>query len=192
MQIVFYNNTAEMERVDKTNYLNKNFEIFGYLKNSTSIVNPTIIVELKRDVVSQLVADDNNSLVKDDENKNIVFLEKLLKSNYCYISDFNRYYYIKDIVSINNNLWEIYMNVDVLMSFKEYILNNEGLIERCEEYPPLAEKNYNLIDNNFTFIDSYDEDEYTFETDFFNIVEGDYSIRYTLQCSALEYIKMEG
>ena len=31
MQIVFYNNTAEMERVDKTNYLNKNFEIFGYL-----------------------------------------------------------------------------------------------------------------------------------------------------------------
>ena len=45
MQIVFYNNTAEMERVDKTNYLNKNFEIFGYLKNSTSIVNPTIVVE---------------------------------------------------------------------------------------------------------------------------------------------------
>ena len=66
MQIVFYNNTAEMERVDKTNYLNKNFEIFGYLKNSTSIVNPTIVVELKRDVVEKLIADDGNALIKDD------------------------------------------------------------------------------------------------------------------------------
>ena len=54
MQIVFYNNTAEMERVDKTNYLNKNFGIFGYLKNSTTIVNPTIVVELKRDIIGKL------------------------------------------------------------------------------------------------------------------------------------------
>ena len=163
MQIVFYNNTAEMERVDKTNYLNKNFEIFGYLKNSTSIVNPTIVVELKRDVVEKLIADD--------ENKNIVILDKLLKSNYCYISDFNRYYYIDDIVSIANNLWEISLDCDVLYTYKDKIIENDAFIDRQEnlyndeiiDEIRVYEQGYNLEvqDINVELFNKDTIDEYT-------------------------------
>lgn len=180
MQIVFYNNTAEMERVDKTNYLNKNFEIFGYLKNSTSIVNPTIVVELKRDVVEKLIADDNNSLIKDDENKNIVLLDKLLKSNYCYISDFNRYYYIDDIVSIANNLWEISLDCDVLYTYKDKIIENEAFIDRQENL-----YNDEIIDEIRVYEQGYELGVQDINVELFN---KDTTNEYTsvICCSALE------
>lgn len=37
--------------------------------------------------------------------------------NYAYIPEFGRYYFINAITAIRNNLWEITLSVDVLMSF---------------------------------------------------------------------------
>ena len=37
--------------------------------------------------------------------------------NYAYIADFGRYYFINAITAIRNNIWEIALSVDVLMSF---------------------------------------------------------------------------
>lgn len=53
--------------------------------------------------------------------------------NYLYIPSYSRYYYITDIVILNNELVQIECGVDVLMSFKEQILSNKGTIERNEE-----------------------------------------------------------
>lgn len=49
--------------------------------------------------------------------------------NYCYISEFSRYYYITDITSVRNNLWAVKCHVDVLMSFKSAILSSVAILE---------------------------------------------------------------
>ena len=50
--------------------------------------------------------------------------------NYCHIDDLNRYYYITDIVILDQNLYEIHCHVDVLMSFKSGIRSNTAIIAR--------------------------------------------------------------
>lgn len=61
--------------------------------------------------------------------------------NYCYIHEFGRFYYIKDIVLKENHFEEILLGVDVLQSFKDDILNCNSLVER-------QENEYNTYYNN--------------------------------------------
>lgn len=82
-----------------------NYEFF--LKEDTSIYNPTIIV--------------NSSLDS--------FYNRTL--NYAVL--FGNYYWITDIRSINNTQWEIDLEIDVLASFKSSILNNYLFIERSSK-----------------------------------------------------------
>ena len=58
------------------------------------------------------------------------------------VPDFNRYYFIDNIVSLRNNVWTLSLSVDVLMSFKEQIKECDGFIARNE-----FEFNDYLIDN---------------------------------------------
>lgn len=53
--------------------------------------------------------------------------------NYAYIEQFGRYYYVTNIVSVNNNLWEIHCHVDVLMTYKTQILAQNAVVARQEE-----------------------------------------------------------
>ena len=55
-------------------------------------------------------------------------------SNYAYISEYGRYYFIVEKRPINNSLVELVMVCDVLESFATQIKNNEVLIERSERY----------------------------------------------------------
>lgn len=50
--------------------------------------------------------------------------------NYMYIPTFERYYFIDDITSINNNVWEISGHVDVLETYKNTILANNAIVKR--------------------------------------------------------------
>lgn len=50
--------------------------------------------------------------------------------NYVYISDLNRYYYITDIVILDQSLYEVHCHVDVLMSFKSGIRSNNAIVAR--------------------------------------------------------------
>lgn len=70
----------------------------------------------------------------------------LTKSNYVYIDKLKRYYYITDMRIVRNNLLEISCNVDVLMSFKEQILQQQAIIERNSN-----EFNTYLNDDEFSF-----------------------------------------
>jgi len=47
-----------------------------------------------------------------------------------YIAEFERYYFIDDIVSVNNNKWEVSGHVDVLETYKTGILANSAVIRR--------------------------------------------------------------
>ena len=73
------------------------------LKEGTSILKPVIII--------------NTS-------------DNLTGYNYMDIRDFSRYYFIDDIRSIHNNIWEISAHVDVLTTYATAIKANSAVIKR--------------------------------------------------------------
>lgn len=77
-----------------------------YLLDATSITNPVITIE--REAIERPF---------------------VYTFNYAYISDFNRYYFIDDITSVNN-LWVFRMSVDVLASYKSAILSSSQYVVR--------------------------------------------------------------
>lgn len=67
------------------------------------------------------------------ENTNIMYpnilinfnFEDVENYNYCYIPILNRYFFIKNISIYRNNLIELDLYIDVLMTYKEKILNSQ-------------------------------------------------------------------
>ena len=110
-------NNSESIKIGKT--LTDVLSLDGTLKTQTSIIDPIIYIECKDEV-------------------------ELFKCNYMSIPTFKRTYFITNIKHINNHLWEISAHVDVLESFKDEILSNEGVIAR-------QEKDWNLYLDDGTF-----------------------------------------
>lgn len=54
------------------------------------------------------------------------------RANYCYISNFGRYYFITDEPIFRSNVIILRMTCDPLMSYKEDLLNNEVYVDRYE------------------------------------------------------------
>jgi hypothetical protein len=100
MVIELYVCVDERNKLFKT--LTDNVIFSGSLRGESSVVNPSFIVET-----------DNPS-----------------QYNYCFIPDFNRYYFISNITNIRTNLWRIDCNVDVLMSFQTQIANLDIIAEQ--------------------------------------------------------------
>lgn len=111
--IYMQHNASEPERLSKK--LTNIIEMEGTLKNETSIIDPTLLV--------------------------YGAMSNFVKVNYMYIPSFARYYYVTDIRSIKNNLFEIDGHVDVLMTYRSQIRKNKAVIRR-------SEKNYNLYLND--------------------------------------------
>lgn len=121
MQIDLFVCTAEHNRVNKSAYLSNRFTLDGAIKKATSTTN--IILEIEK-----------SNPVK-------------FNYNYMYISEFNRYYFIDDIVNNSNNRWTVYASVDVLMSFRNDILSAYAIIEKSE-----LESNANLYLDDGSFV----------------------------------------
>ena len=107
MTITFYNTPSEPIKLDKE--LNSASAKTGSLRNQSSVINPIIMVETP----------------------------SMIGYNYAYIPEFNRYYFINDAVIVKNNLWEVSMHVDVLMSNRVQLQRLSAVIARNE-------KEYNL------------------------------------------------
>ena len=66
--------------------------------------------------------------------------EDVLKYNYAYIDEFQRYYYITDRNAYRDGLWEVTFSVDVLMSFRtdinrlDVVVDKQSMIEHGNEY----------------------------------------------------------
>lgn len=104
VNLILYQNTAESNVVDKTDYLTSVGTLSGVLRDGTSIVDMALTIEAT----------------------------ELPNFNYVHISAFNRYYFVTDIVSVRTNLWEISLHTDVLMSYRTAIKNCTGFIDRNE------------------------------------------------------------
>ena len=104
--ISLFKTDSENNRVVKT--LTDEKQLSGELRNQTSVLNPSIRIE----------SADNISTY-----------------NYAYISEFGRYYYITDIVSVRTNCWVVSLRCDVLMSYKDEIKTITGVVVRQESNP---------------------------------------------------------
>lgn len=93
MDITLYVNNSEKNKIGKN--LTNDLSLSGTLRDATNIINPVILIELN----------------------------EIGNYNYCYISNFNRYYFITDITVIRTGLFAISLAVDVLESFKTDIKN---------------------------------------------------------------------
>lgn len=52
-----------------------------------------------------------------------LILQTYQTGNYCYIPDLKRYYYIDRIELMKGGFYRLYLEIDVLMSYKEEIIN---------------------------------------------------------------------
>lgn len=102
MDIILCRNNSEPNKINKV--LSDQYTLSGTLKEQTSITSPAIMIESGNPV----------------------------NFNYAYIPDFNRYYFISDIINVSNNLWRINLKVDVLESFKNDILSSSAILSDSE------------------------------------------------------------
>ena len=114
--MTLYQNTSNERTVDKTLVQIK--EVTGYLRDETSIINPSILID---------TTGEGNYI---------------LNCNYVYVENLQRYYYIRSIDFVRKNLWRINLHVDVLMSYKDKISDLRCLISRS------ASEWYSRVPNN--------------------------------------------
>lgn len=100
--ITLYQNESPVEKIGKT-LSNSHTVTDVVLKKDTSVLKPVLLINSVQDVYEY---------------------------NYLEIAEFNRKYFIDDIRSVNNNLWEVAAHVDVLDTYASEILANTAVIRR--------------------------------------------------------------
>lgn len=103
MKVEFYTTTDNARTVNKTLQLNKTINI----------------------IFRQAV----------DEQAPLIIMNKsnIAGSNYVHIPDFNRYYFISKIENYTASLVRIYLTTDLLMTYKDIILNSPVQITATEK-----------------------------------------------------------
>lgn len=100
MEVQFFYNVSDPRCINKSLIEGSTFE--GQARDQISIMNPIVIFDT----------------------------ENIIKYNYAYIPEFERYYTIDNIVAYRNNLYEVTMTVDVLMSFRRDILSCVAVVDK--------------------------------------------------------------
>lgn len=104
--IVLQKNSSPTNKVSKD--LTTVATVTGVLRDGTSIIDPTILIE-------------------QSTQANIISA-----ANYAYISELGRYYYITQPASYVNGLWMITLHVDVLMTYANQIRAQNAVVARQE------------------------------------------------------------
>ncbi len=103
MQVEFYTTTDNARTVNKTLQLNKTL-----------------------DIVFRQAVDEQAPLIIMNKNN-------LAGSNYVHIPAFNRYYFISHVDNYTANLVSVYLTTDLLMTYKDIILNSPVQIIATEK-----------------------------------------------------------
>ena len=90
MIITLYNNSSEPNKISK-HLTPISTALSGSLRNESEMVNPVVLIEGN--------------------------ISSLQNANYARIESFGRYYYITEMKSVRNNIVELHLHTDVLMSF---------------------------------------------------------------------------
>lgn len=116
MTIDFYKNHSEKNKLDKD--LTSVTSMTGELKENCSIIDPVI--------------------------KIVGNVGTFAAVNYMYIAEFGRYYFINNVISINNDICEVHAHVDVLSTYKDQIRAQNAIVSR-------QERKWNLYLNDGAF-----------------------------------------
>ena len=103
MQVKFYYNQSDDRQINKVLVDGATFD--GKMRDQVSIMEPVIRFQ-------------NASL---------------LRYNYCYIEEFKRYYSIKSISAYREGIYDVTMEVDVLMSFRGGIVQLPCVVDKQTE-----------------------------------------------------------
>lgn len=102
MEIILYNNKSPKNKIGKT--LTNPITIMGTLRGETSTTNIQMLL-------------------------NIVDMNPY---NYMYVTEFGKYYFITNIISVRTGLWLITASIDVLESYKAEILSLSVILATTE------------------------------------------------------------
>lgn len=102
MDIIFYNNKSDSRQLVKE--LIQGITLSGTLRKESSLIKPNITIESS----------------------------EIIRYNYVYIPLFRRYYFINNIDIIRQNIWNLDLEVDPLMSFKKDILSYNVIVDKQE------------------------------------------------------------
>jgi len=100
MQVQFYYNQSDYRVINKTIQAGQSFT--GVLRDGCDIMNP-------------IIQFDNIAV---------------LRYNYAYIPEFQRYYTVTSIANAYNGLWDVSLEVDVLMSFRGDITKLNAIVDK--------------------------------------------------------------
>lgn len=106
------------------------------------------IINKKIELVSEL-----NCTFKDDIDilNPVLLVKNYTGGNYCYISDFERYYYIDDVGLLKGGVYQLHCSVDVLKSYADELeqaeyYSNDGILY--------------LVDNEIDFMEIYNPEKF--------------------------------
>lgn len=124
-----YNTESSVNTINKTITFVTDIDV--KFKDEVNIYNPTIVLKY----------------------------DDLIDFNYIYINTFKRYYFIEDIKAFPNKIYSLTLKCDVLMSFKDDILNSYGNITSQTDYNDYYDFDYasevrketNIYNSNVVF-----------------------------------------
>lgn len=102
MNIKLCSSTSEIVAINKDMSIID--DVSATIKGALSVENPVLILQYKSDIQPNV--------------------------NYVYIPEYNRYYFVTDIINLTGGRYEIHCKVDVLMSFKNDILNLSCIVDK--------------------------------------------------------------
>lgn len=106
MTVTLFNNSSDKRQLNKN--ITEIKTIAAISKGDINIISPTIIINYFNNV----------------------------DFNYCYISDFKRYYFVNSITLLQGQRVQIELKIDVLMTYKEEIKNLTVNVLRYENIEP--------------------------------------------------------
>lgn len=138
MDIQFFYNKSDERQIFKE--LISGVILTGNLRDMSSIIKPSFLVES----------------------------DKPIRYNFCYIPDWQRYYFVRNITSVRTNLYLIELDTDVLMSFKNDIVNFQVVVDKQS----MSENGDEYIDDGSLVCDNtFFNRIYNFSTGFNNSPE---------------------
>ena len=114
MTITFYNNSSDIRVLNK----------------SISQVGEPLSVQLTEEATVE------------DPSFKLAMNNSIINCNYLYVTEWDSYYYIRNREILNGNELVLNCHIDVLMSFKNAILNSEIIAERSA-----SNNNAYIVDN---------------------------------------------
>ena len=115
-------------RIDKSATFT--YELTGNFRENVSVLDPVVVVEST---------------------------SNLSGCNYAYITEFGRYYYIRDIIILGAKLYELHLHVDVLKTYETQIIAAPSIISKSANTFNLYlnDTNYKCYQNNHVLINTF-------------------------------------